>query len=181
MIAFLDIETGGFSITKNGVCEIAIIAVDIHTKSIIDKLQIYIKPYTRADDTDELVSYKDDAMEINGLSVEKLIQDGIDVIEAINQTVSFLEKHKITTICGHNSNAFDIPRIEYLFERFSNGYSIKHLQKEDTMQIAKNNYNFESHKLPFLCNHFGIDHKNQHTALGDAMATYLLYFILINN
>lgn len=181
MIAFFDLETGGFSITKNGICEIAIVAVDPHSRQIIDKLQLYIKPYTRADDTEELVSYKDDAMAVNGLTVEKLIADGVDVIEAMQRVVTFMEQHKITTLCGHNSNAFDVPRFEYLLDRFMNGYCIKHMRKVDTIQIAKDRFNFESHKLPHLCAHFGIDHKDQHTALGDAMATHELYFILINN
>ena len=74
MKAFLDIETGGFSITKNGICEIAIIVVDDELNQVA-RLHQLIKPYKRVVDgveSNELVSYKDDVMKINGLTEEQL-------------------------------------------------------------------------------------------------------------
>jgi len=182
MKAFLDIETGGFSITKNGVCEIALIVVDEQFK-VVDTFHSLIKPYTRLDEagnpSDELVSYKDDAMAINGLTVEKLIAEGLDIEEVINEFERFIRKHGIKTIIGHNSNAFDIPRVNYLSERFGSK-SFFSVNLEDTMKIAKQKLNLPSYKLESLCAHFGIKIVDQHTAKGDVMATIELYKHLIN-
>lgn len=178
MKGFLDIETGGFSVSKNGVCEIALVAVD-HEHKIIEEFNVLIKPYTRADDTDELVSYKDDAMAINGLTEQQLIEEGIDVVEAMNLFVEFCIKHKIQTIIGHCSNTFDIPRVEHLLSRFTQ-YSLNEYRKLDTIVLAKDKIQLPSYKLVELCAHFGIENKNPHRASGDANATLELYKILIN-
>ena len=58
MKGFIDIETSGFSITKNAVCEIALIAVN-DNHEIVDTFHSLILPYKR-EDSDELCSYKDD-------------------------------------------------------------------------------------------------------------------------
>lgn len=181
MRAFLDIETGGFSITKNGICEIALIVVDEHFK-VVDTFHKLIKPYTRLDESgnpsDELVSYKDDAMAINGLTIERLIEEGFEVEQVINEFEVFIRKHGIKTIIGHNSNAFDIPRVNYLSERFGSK-SFFSINIDDTMKIAKQKLKLASYKLEFLCNHFGIEIVDQHTSKGDAMATIELYKHLI--
>jgi hypothetical protein len=54
-----------------------------------------IKPYTREEGSDELVSYKEDAMAVNGLTVEKLIEEGIDVEVATEQLYKFIIQHGI--------------------------------------------------------------------------------------
>lgn len=178
MKGFLDIETGGFSVSKNGVCEIALIAVD-KDNNFVDEFNVLIKPYTRADDTDELVSYKDDAMAVNGLTEQQLIEQGIDVVEAMNLFVEFCMKHNIQTIIGHCSNTFDIPRVEHLLQRFTQ-YSLDEYRKLDTIILAKDKIQLTSYKLIDLCTHFGIVNKNPHRASGDAFATFELYKSLIN-
>ncbi|MBC7750077.1 MAG: 3'-5' exonuclease [Methylotenera sp.] len=182
MKAFLDIETGGFSTTKNGICEIALVVVDDNFK-VVDVFHELIKPYTRLneDGTEsvELVSYKDDAMAVNGLTVERLVNEGLDVVEVSIKLSGFIDKHNIQTVIGHNSNAFDIPRVEYLLNRFVSGYSIQNKRKVDTMVLAKDKLKLSSYKLEFLCAHFGIQIMDQHTAKGDALATFELYKILI--
>lgn len=178
MKGFLDIETGGFSITKNGICEIALIAVD-NDHNYVDTFHCLIKPYTRADDTDELVSYKDDAMAINGLTVQKLIDFGIDVEVAAEQLYNFIIKHDIVEIIGHNSKVFDIPRVKYLLQRFMSIDLTPLINEDDTMIIAKSKLNLPSYKLEVLCEHFGIVNTNSHSAAGDALATFELYKKLI--
>ena len=177
MKAFLDIETGGFSITKNGICEIALIVVD-EQFTVVDTFHSLIKPYTRLDEngnpSEELVSYKDDAMTINGLTIERLIEEGLEVEEVVNKLIDFICLNKVKTIIGHNSNAFDIPRVDYLLKRFSNG-SFNGPNIEDTMIMAKKKLNLPSYKLESLCAHFGIEIVDQHTAKGDVMATIELY------
>lgn len=178
MKGFLDTETGGYSITKNGICEIALVAVD-HDLNYIDTFHCLIKPYRRADDTDELVSYKDDAMAVNGLTVEKLIDFGIDVEVAAEQLYNFIIKHGIIEIIGHNSKVFDIPRIKYLLQRFMSIDLTPLINEDDTMLIAKQKLSLPSYKLESLCAHFGIVITDQHTANGDALATLELYKKLI--
>lgn len=178
MIAFLDTETGGFSISKNGVCEIALVAVN-EKFEVVHEFHCYIKPYTRADDTDELVSYKDDAMEINGLSVEFLIENGIDVTEAMNLAHLFLKKHGITKIIGHNVKIFDIPRVEHLLMRFLKE-SIMYLDSECTLKMSREKWpSRASHKLEHLCEWLDIPNPDKHTAKGDCYSNIELYKKLI--
>ena len=177
MIAFLDIETSGFSITKNGICEIALTVVDEQLNPI-DTFHTLIKPYTRSADTDELVSYKDDAMAINGLNVEKLIEQGTEVKQVVFDIIDFICKHNVKTIIGHNSNVFDLPRVDYLMKRFSNS-SLVLANTQDTMIIAKQKLNLPSYSLENLCLHFGIINYKQHSAKSDVLATIELYKKLI--
>lgn len=177
MKGFLDIETGGFSKEKNGVCEIALIAVD-KDNNVVDEFHALIKPYPRANDTDELVSYKDDAMAIHGITLEELIEHGQEVKTVLENLIAFMIKHNIQTIIGHKSDIFDIPRIVHLLERFTE-HSIDHLRKIDTMTLAKDKIQLPSYSLPNLCAHFGIENKDSHRALGDSYATLDLYKILI--
>ena len=178
MKGILDIETGGFSITKNGVCEIALLAVN-HDNEILATFHTLIKPYTREAGSDEFVSYKDDAMAINGLTVEQLIVEGVEVIEAMLNLKNFIITHGIETIVGHNSNVFDVPRVDYLLNRFAN-FGIALLAKQDTLLMAKSQHKLPSYKLGDLCEHFGIINSDNHTAKGDATATLELFLILNN-
>lgn len=176
MITFLDIETGGFSKTKNGVCEIAFIAVD-NNLNITDTYHVFIKPYLR-ENSNELVSYKEDAMKMNCLTVEFLEKEGISVEEAVDKLVKFLVKNNITTLIGHNAKAFDVPRVEHLLNRFADA-SLRKLNQKDTMLMAKRRLNLKSCKLGDLCSHFGIINKQEHSALEDTKATIELYKKLI--
>ncbi|MNR23980.1 DNA polymerase III PolC-type [compost metagenome] len=178
MKGILDIETGGYSITKNGVCEIALLAVN-HNNEIVDTFHTLIKPYTREAGSEELVSYKDDAMAVNGLTIEQLIEEGVEVDEAMLDLKNFIINHGIETIIGHNSNAFDIPRVHYLLDRFAN-FGILLFPKEDTMLLARQKHQLPSYKLEALCEHFGIVNTDKHTAKGDTAATLELYLILKN-
>lgn len=176
MKGFLDIETGGFSITKNGICEIALIAVN-NQHEVVAKFHTLIKPYRR-EEGDELVSYKEDSMAINGLTVEKLLAEGQDVVSAVYALKYFIEQNNIETIVGHNSDVFDIPRVEYLLNRFAQ-FSIADKIKLDTMRMAKEKLSLPSYKLEDLCEYFGIINDQQHSAVGDATATLELYIKLL--
>lgn len=176
MKAFLDIETGGYSITKNGVCEIAIIVVNAKYE-VVDTFHHLIKPYTRYN-SEQLVSYKDDAMKVNGLTVEQLNEKGLRIQTVLTKLIFFLDKHEIVTLIGHNSKVFDVPRIEYLLNRFMK-CSIIHLRQEDTMLMAKRKLRLKSYSLENLCKYFGIVNQKKHSAEGDTLATIELYKRLI--
>ena len=179
MIGFFDLETGGFSITKNGICEIAAIAVDESDLSIKDQFHELIKPYTRADDTDDLVSYKEDSMIINGLTERQLIELGKDVVIVCRSLHDFIIKNNITTLIGHCSKTFDIHRVKYLFERFLGIDLMVLVNQDDTHEIAKSKLNLPNYKLATVCDFFGIVNNKAHSALGDTYATYELYKKLI--
>jgi DNA polymerase III epsilon subunit-like protein len=168
MIAFLDIETGGFSTTKNGVCEIALIVVDEQLNPI-DTFHTLIKPYKR-EDSEELVSYKDDAMAINGILVTDLEENGLNVVYAMLNLERFIIENGIKTIAGHNIKAFDIPRVDYLLNRFASG-KLSDIHLSDTLTMAKEKLNLPSYSLENLCIHFCIINEKQHSAISDVLET----------
>lgn len=113
-------------------------------------------------------------MELNGLSIEQLMADGLPADEVAGELAKFIIHHDINTIIGQNSIAFDVPRIEYLLNRFA-GISISYIRNVDTMLLAKAKLNLPSYKLNVLCDHFGIENKREHTAVSDAEATLEVY------
>lgn len=176
MKAFIDIETGGFSITKNGVCEIAMIITD-NRLNILEEFQTLIKPYHR--ENGEPVTYKAEAMQINGISLNDLHEKGADVKAAAAKVISLIESFQVKTLIGHNSAAFDIPRLDYLIARF-HCKTIKKMFQIDTLQVAKDRYKLESYTLENLCTQFNITNSKAHSALSDAKATLELYKKLLN-
>lgn len=175
--AVLDIETGGFSKQKNAICEIGLLIVD-DSGTIHDHIEWLIKPYPRPADLQEtpgqLVSYKEDAMAINGLTVERLEAEGHDVKYVCEQLQETCQNHKVNILIGHNAKAFDLPWIEYIMDRFDCGSPFRHVW--DTMIMAKDQHKgLKSYKLVDLCNHFGLEKQADHTAGGDCHATWALY------
>ncbi|WDF45262.1 3'-5' exonuclease [Chryseobacterium sp. KACC 21268] len=178
MKAFLDIETGGFSLSKNGVCEIAVVITD-NSLVPVAEYQSLIKPYYRECGI-ELVSYKDDAMGVNGISISDLESKGLDICDVIGNVIDLLKNHNTEIIIGHNSSTFDIPRIKYLCSRFHTEKTFfDSIPLDDTMKIAKGFLRLPSYSLPNLCTHYGIVNQKVHSALGDTYATIEPYKRLI--
>lgn len=176
-IAILDIETGGFSTTKNGVCEIALLIVSGDLSEVISEHCWLIKPYTRADDTDELVSYKDDAMAVHGITLEELEVNGLDVVNVCEGLLTVLQVHEVYSILGHNVKAFDIPKVEHLTTRFL-GKDFASYSKVCTLQLAKQHLTAKSNKLEDLCAEYGIEQVDSHRALSDCYSTFGLAKVL---
>lgn len=172
MKAFLDLETGGFSITKNGVCEIAMIITD-NRLNVLHEFHTLIKPYRR-EDSAELVSYKPDAMAVNGISINDLCNKGREVSHVTREIKELIHNWNVVTLIGHNSIAFDVPRLEYLLNRFQSR-TINKMLHIDTLSLAKNRYKLDSYSLENLCSYFGIVNEKAHSALSDARATLELY------
>lgn len=170
-IGILDTETGGYSTTKNGVCEIALLIVSEDLQEVVAEKSWLIKPYTRADDTDELVSYKDDAMAVNGIKVEELESEGLDVVQVCKEFLAFLKENNVQTLLGHNVKAFDIPKVEHLTIRFL-GKDLKKFAAECTLKKSREWITAKSYKLEDLCKAFGIVQENAHRALSDCYSTF---------
>lgn len=167
--AIIDIETGGFSITKNGVCEIGVLIINEYYEELTHHYWL-IKPYTRPD-SDELVSYKEDAMAVNGISMEE-IENGFDVATACFNLFSNLQKFQVKTLIGHNIRLFDFPRIQYISQRFINYDLSVDYDILDTLEESKKQcLNLESYSLESLCKHFTITNNDSHRSLGDCYAT----------
>lgn len=177
-IGILDTETGGFSTSKNGVCEIALLVVSEDLREVISEYTWLIKPYTRAEDTEELVSYKDDAMAVHGITIEELEREGLDVKEVCEQFLAVLKNENVRTLLGHNVKAFDVPKVEHLTVRFA-GKDLKKYAKQCTLQKAKANLEAKSYKLEDLCTQFEIVQENAHRALSDCYSTLGLAKVLV--
>ena len=176
-LAILDVETGGFSTEKNGVCEIALLIVNPETLEVVKEYSTLIKPYTRADDTDELVSYKEDSMAVHGITIEDLENEGLDVTQVMEAVLGCLEINEVDTIVGHNVKAFDIKKVEHLTKRFL-GISLEHFDKYCTLEASRKHLNAKSHKLEDLCVQFKIVKKEAHRALNDCYNTLGLMRVL---
>lgn len=165
--AIIDLETSGWSITKNAIVEIGVVVINKNYEVINFRSKI-IKPYTRPDSI-ELVSYKEDAMAVHGITMNE-INSGFDVIEVLEHLKSILVKYEVTTLIGHNIKSFDLPRLDYLFKRFTE-HELNYIILDTLEEAKKQLLNLESYSLAYLCLHYGIDNKDAHRALGDCFAT----------
>lgn len=177
MIGVLDLETGGWSIDKNGVCEISLTVVD-ENHNPIETFTRLIKPYYRSSGSKEFVSYKNDAMKANRLSVEILKSKGFAVFNVLTDLNEFMIKHGVTKIIGHKVKQFDIPRMDYLFRRFL--FISFDFESECIYKMAKESLpKLDGYRLEDLCSYFGIVNKDPHRAAGDSMATLQVYIELL--
>ena len=170
MKAILDLETGGFSITKNGICEIGILIIN-DALEVVHERSFLIKPYTRPN-SEELVSYKKDAMAVNGITIEE-IEGGEKVGKVCWLINEIFKAYKVDALIGHNIRKFDFPRIKYLFDRFA----LCDFEYEiiDTLELCRENLNLNCNKLESICDHFKIVNNSLHRALGDCYATLEVY------
>lgn len=192
MYIVIDIETGGFSKKKNGICEIAWVLMD-SSFNITDKFSILIKPYPRCKDVQEfdgqLVSYKEDAMNVHGITLEELESEGVDRSEfasIFESSCSLLlnKQDKPTKLVGHNLEGFDYPWLHsfmgemYEFESAMDLFP--HDLRIDTLRIAREKRGKGSkNDLETLCQEFNIENPDSHRALGDALSTARLLPILL--
>jgi DNA polymerase-3 subunit epsilon len=172
ILAFIDTESTGLDPERHELISIGVVLVSqdwsgerpIFEKS--DEFELKIKP-ERIEDADPVA-----------LRVNKY--DPADWIFAYNlpEAMKILsEKTKDAIMVSHNI-AFDYMFLEKAFNR--TGIENKmHYHKLDTISIAfaklHGNADIDRFSLRSLCEHFGIENKNAHTALSDAHATYLLY------
>lgn len=171
MKAVIDLETSGFSITKNAICEIGILIVN-DALEVLEENSWIIKPYTR-DGTEELCSYKDDAMAVHGIPMQE-IENGHSIEDVVKYLEVVLYGNNVQVLIGHGIKAFDYPRLDYIFKRFSI-FTLDKLAIEDTLIDARKQLNLPCNKLGSVCDHFGISNKDSHRALGDCYATLEVY------
>lgn len=185
-IIVYDIETGGFSKEKNGLAEIAMIAIDIETLEELERYEAVIAPYDNTEG--ERVTYTPEALKINGLTM-KQIENGKPAKEVVKEIIAFAKRHKRgskkTMLCGHNIEKFDNPWLDYFFL----------CQKKDASAHFENwcidsmwwasmkwpNDTIVDHKLGTCCKELGIKLSNAHSAMPDTEANAKLVTAFIRS
>lgn len=173
-ILVFDCETGGLDAIKNGLC-----SVTLKVKGNEKKMQtIFLKP-------EEGMEYHPTALEVNGLTLEKLREVGITPEEAIAQIKNFISEnfgYSRPFALGHNVK-FDVTFLDALFAR----YHIKPFSKMvdyhlmDTMHFAQllHHSGIKRHtrfKLSVVYKElFGKDFDNAHTSEADVLATEKIF------
>lgn len=171
-LAFIDVEMTGLNPDLHEILSVGVVLVrqewarETPSFEIIEELELKVKP--------EHIQNADPV----SLKVNKY--DPVDWTSAISlkEAMEILSKKTEGAIMvGHNV-AFDYLFLDKAFRRA--GYENKmHYHKLDTVSIAfaklHGNKDIGRFSLQNLTEHFKIENKNIHTALGDARATLELY------
>lgn len=186
LIAF-DVETGGFSSEKNPLCDIALVAFDPFTDSILDTYQGFIKPYMPSQ------AYTGGAMKVNGLSLPFLEQNGKDIAVVMKEVSDFIRNNEVKVprrtikpqLVGHNVE-FDLGFLEANMTRCGlDLYDIIHPIIHCTMLQMQIGFPraemIANHKLGTCTEYFGIELEDAHSALPDTIATAKLAMALMFN
>lgn len=172
-----DCETGGLNSQKSGLC-----SVTFKTKGRDDTFTVLIKPVKG-------LEYSEEALKVNGFTLEQLEEEGITEEEAVAKIKDYFkslgsEKWKAPwckpTMIGHNVK-FDIGFVEALFQRHGSSFmDYIHYHTLDTMavqllmkglEIYKGHVNLTKTYAYF----FGKTFDNAHTSEADVLATEEVY------
>lgn len=186
-IVVVDVETGGLSPDKNPITDIAAVVVDPYTDSVIETYQSFIKPYMPSD------TYMKKAMELTGLSISFLEENGKDVGEVMSEVVDLLIRNTVKVprrtlkpiIAGHNVD-FDIGFIDKTIDEHVNKdlYDMIDPFIICTMKLMQIGFPkadmIENHKLDSCCKVYNIEIDGAHGALPDTVATAGLLMNLLS-
>lgn len=181
---FFDIETAGLEMDAP-IIEVAAIAVETGTYRVIDTIDMKIEFEMRY-----LTDYK--ALGINKFSAETWAKYALPGDVAAQKLDAFFRRYATeeriskksgkpyytARLGGHNSNAFDAPRIQRLFEKHDLFFHPGMLRTLDTEQAARwffeNNQGLQppdNYQLGTLVKYLSLDVDPNHTALADTFAT----------
>lgn len=185
-----DLETTGLKVGKHGVCEIALLALDSITLEETDRYEAIIAPYqlkVTDDDGNEIeIDYEFDtkALEINGLTEQK-IRAGKDAKEVCKDIIAFEKRNrsgsKKSKLVGHNIIKFDNPHLAFFF--YCLGFDIEKVFDsnyfKDTMDMSQDMFPEATgrgeHTLARLCERFGVDKFDAHSAMPDVIANAAVF------
>ena len=163
--AFIDIETTGLSVVKHEIIEIGCVITD-DKLNIKEKFEIKIKP--------EFIENADPV----ALKINHYNEEDWQSAESIKDALNIFSKKVSNCIMVGQNVAFDSGFIEYHLEKNKIKNSM-HFHRLDTISIAWAKLHNDPEILHFslreMCKHFDIENTNPHSALSDAMATFLLY------
>ena len=214
LVFVLDWETGGLSPTECGVTQISMHAVRLDTFDLVGKFMRYILPYNRRTDkgkvkskknlknkyddgtTDTLMTYTQEALDVQGMTLDLLRQKGIALDEMVAQLIEWIDKMmeeadttrgRLPILVGQNiifDEGFLCQVAEYTgttaefkkrFRGIPDFWGNWHPVMLDTIVLGQlalaNNPEVPSYKLEILCEFLGIDLVDAHDADADVEAT----------
>lgn len=153
----LDVETTGLNPAEDKIIEIGM--VKVKNGVVADKYSTLIDPRQLLDER---------IVQLTGITQDML--EGQPVIaDVIGDILEFMED---LPILGHNVT-FDYGFIKKA--AINNGYKFERMGI-DTLKLARRVLpELPQKKLPFLCQHFGIDAGNSHRAYDDAVSAVKVY------
>ena len=181
---FLDIETAGLAI-DDPIIEVAAVAVESATYRVVDSIDMKI-----AFEMKYLTNFE--ALGVNKFSATEWAHYALPSEVAAKKLEIFFKKYAtiekagkksgktyyIPQLAGHNSNAFDAPRVKHWFDKHECFFHPAMLRTLDTEQKARwffaDNPQLlppENYQLGTLIQHLGLDCNPDHTALADTLAT----------
>jgi DNA polymerase III subunit epsilon len=180
----LDTETGGLDPTVHSILSLALVTLDLESRTIGPSIEIKI--------SEGVYIVNSEAMAINNIDLKEHSIDAKTPTGSINIIKQFLKGHRTpVNLVGHNVQ-FDIGFLKRLYRLADNkmvgnyGDLFSH-RVVDTCSILR--FLHHSGKVPIDVSssdrafaHFDIkiDKKDRHTALGDAMGTAQLYLKLLD-
>jgi DNA polymerase III epsilon subunit-like protein len=176
-LVVIDTETGGFDPSKHSILSLG--AVIWNQGGIEEKLSLLINE-------GDIVA-EDQALRVNGLTVEKVQAEGVSLLSAMGAIENMLLRHDIykkrVTLAGHNV-AFDAGFLQRLYRLAGQEAKYKTLFSHrmvctQTLAISlelAGRVKWQSTGLNALTDHFGIairegGAKGKHDSLEDAVAT----------
>jgi DNA polymerase III epsilon subunit-like protein len=165
-VVFIDVETGGLDPSRHALLSIGL--VHWNDGIIKEKLEIFILPGEK-----EISS---SALTINGINLQEHSKKALPINQAIEVFRNFISRISIKSIIGGHNTLFDAQFLTYqginLRDYFLYGYI-------DTKAIARflihaHVIESDSTSLKNLCDLYSIE-IDVHNALGDALASALLY------
>ena len=175
-IIVYDLETGGFTPGVHGVCEIAMIAIDIHTLEELGRYETIIQPYS--DRKGNEMQYDAGAFKVNGLSLRK-IQNGKPSAQVAKEIKEFATKYKNASkkpiLAGHNIDKFDNPHLaDFLHCHKIDVLKVFENDSIDTLKWARLKWiadpEMSKFNLGVCCKKLGIRLLDAHSAMPDTEA-----------
>lgn len=163
LYAIVDIETTGGHASSNGITEIAIIVCD--GNNIIEEYQTLINPEK------EIPVFIES---LTGIS-NKMVAEA-PLFKEVAAKIYAILNNKI--FIAHNVN-FDYSFVNY--HLIKEGYHLN-CKKLCSVRLARKIFpGLPSYSLGKICRHFNINNISRHRAMGDALATTNLFFLMLEN
>lgn len=190
-----DLETGGLSWDKNPVMEFAGMVMDGVTLEEKVRYDNLVQPY------DDSLTYQQQAMDVNGLSVKMCQEEGIPLKQLVNDICELFEEAKngskfLKPILVAHNGGFDKPFLQDMFLRCGKDLS-KYVAGSkdrwgnfqphmiDTVDDARQIWaevadsSFDA-KMRSCCDRAGIDLSGSHRAITDVIGMAELFRFYIN-
>lgn len=163
-----DLETLGLNPDYHQWVEIGGVLIEGDTLQEVSTFQSYIQPRPP-------VLFEKQALDVNGLTIEKLYVEGkpmFEVILALNAWMKAFANSNFDVHMVCNNKVFDIPRLEKEYNRFGLQFPCHYSNKWDVKDQARDlGLPLEKISLASLTEFFGIPYVNAHGALPDALMT----------